>query len=1395
MSTSFLYAGKERRFGSAIAAIVKSMNNASMTAYQSTVDPDNLCDNANSILKQKNSINHYVASNLCGKSDTCFELSAYARAIKDYLNDIFQYNIAYHAFPTATQLMNMLPVVLQQKGGKPVKRIILSTSPDFIINLFYQGSETDKEECNITLLSGSQITNWQNILNVSVITPNLSVAQNRITSSFSLNLYVDKNNTPAMVDIGGSTNCWPINKCPPEVTLCSPIRKLPDYAYINNCVDGLLATARSNAAHRYQNWVDSSKNDLLQRYYAKCLKAVEVFTMTYTDREYQYTLYYYDQAGNLVKTVPPSGVNLLSPGMVEKVADSRAKRYSTAVLPKHVKPTVYRFNTVNQPVWQKTPDAGESDFYYDGLARVVASQNAQQKSEGTFSYIKYDPLGRIVESGKVQTSAITVARTRDFEGWTSFIDNQPGRSEITLTCYDQSYSAATNKKFGAAGQRNLRKRVASVLSFENTTKLAGKSYNYATHYTYDIMGNVYKLIQDYPNGIIGDKILEYDYDLQSGKVNSLSYQPGGPDQFLHRYSYDAANRLVRVETSTGGLVWETDAEYFYYRHGLLARLELGTDKVQGLDYLYTLQGFIKGINGTTTSAATDMGQDGIITPAPLGGTQTETPPQSVTLFGNTIYLYNTAQLLGAGFNGPGYGTMHNPVARDAFGYVLEYYDKDYMPVKGNTCLDALLQKQAGTVKPLYNGNISRMYTQLQNFGNPALQNLGNMGFNYRYDQLNRITSQQGWNLGGNNMTDLSLLPNDVYGMKLKYDADGNILRMKRNGGFQQPDMDSLSYRYYLQNGGMYNPENGIPATATNKLAFVKDSVPAGNYAEDLDDQNSNNYEYNIIGNLLSDKAGNIKQIDWDLQKKVTRISKTDGTLINYTYDALGNRVMKEVSGGPKPGGKTFYVRDGKGNIQSIYTWQVQPKGGKTLLTWDEAHIYGSSRIGLFKPQRVIPEMTASGGATEGPENTPTSAGSAIITAHTNLFGNLIYRNGVTVSSSRPMLSATEASDSISRGYKLYELTNHLGNVLATITDRKIPYDDGSYLNGKKQNDTKDNVADYYIADVASSQDYYAFGMEMPGRKINSSTYKFGFNDKLKDDEVYGEGNFQDYGFRMYDSRVCRFISIDPLTKKYPELTPYQFASNTPIMGVDLDGLELSTVSNSNNSTINSSLVSTEGNKSGGMFDIGGGQYVNGPFANADAARSSVFSLNTVVQLSEFEVKSDAWFEKVTETKSMSMHYYDGVSKMKFNNHDEIIQYLERQKEHFNSLSKKSDNISWVTGLGTEGLLIAAGASTVSTVPSLIIASTVGAVNQIKSWEFGNNAAAFDKLLSQYNSDYLEWAKDLFKAGYVNNLPKGGLFVVVTTHLDTSNPEKTLATSKYEFYRPCGDLYGVINVTY
>lgn len=79
---------------------------------------------------------------------------------------------------------------------------------------------------------------------------------------------------------------------------------------------------------------------------------------------------------------------------------------------------------------------------------------------------------------------------------------------------------------------------------------------------------------------------------------------------------------------------------------------------------------------------------------------------------------------------------------------------------------------------------------------------------------------------------------------------------------------------------------------------------------------------------------------------------------------------------------------------------------------------------------------------------------------------------------------------------------------------------------------------------------------MPNRHGSSDSYRYGYNGKEKDDELKGEGNSIDYEKRFYDSRIGKFLSTDPLFKSFAWFSPYQFAGNSPISCVDLDGLEM-----------------------------------------------------------------------------------------------------------------------------------------------------------------------------------------------------------------------------------------------
>ncbi|MES2780363.1 MAG: hypothetical protein V4651_10750 [Bacteroidota bacterium] len=186
------------------------------------------------------------------------------------------------------------------------------------------------------------------------------------------------------------------------------------------------------ATELYKAYLDSLNNAFDSAYIAKCRNAfkTESFTVTHPVSEYHYTLYYYDQAGNLVMTVPPKGVEESGRDRstwFDSVA--LARKNGVHLAPSHTLTTSYRYNTLNQVVEQSTPDADVSTFYYDRLGRLAVSQNAKQYAASVtengrqYSYTKYDDLGRIIEVGQLTNETTTVITQdisqdiNDFNDW------------------------------------------------------------------------------------------------------------------------------------------------------------------------------------------------------------------------------------------------------------------------------------------------------------------------------------------------------------------------------------------------------------------------------------------------------------------------------------------------------------------------------------------------------------------------------------------------------------------------------------------------------------------------------------------------------------------------------------------------------------------------------------------------------------------------------------------------------------------------------------------------------------------------------------------------------------------------------------------------------------------
>ena len=909
-----------------------------------------------------------------------------------------------------------------------------------------------------------------------------------------------------------------------------------------------------------------------------------VVTRNTVENNYPFTLYYYDLSGNLVQTVPPEGFSdeFSNQSAIDAVA--LARKNGESKLPEHHSyHSTYKQNSLNQIIEQTSPDMGsvgstgeiennKTRFWYDKYGLLIASQDPSQLEDGRFSYTLYDGKKRIVEVGESESGYISNATLH----LTRFIENprelsSPRLYDVTRTYYDSDdrISPKESERF-IYGQTNLVNRVASVEYYEELGETSKKIHAY--HYSYDVHGNVREMVQSF---FIPKKVtfhMLYDYDLVSGNVKQISFQQDQEDAFYHKYVYDADNRLESVYTSTDGDIWDKDSKYAYYDHGPLARTELGAKRVQGIDYAYTIQGWLKGVNSGSLnmSSANDMMGDGSV-PEPLGG------------------LLNNAQEGDASL-----------AAKDAIAYQLNYFGGDYSSRGQNSTLGRGFSN-AGSTDDLYNGNIASMQVGLRK-RRIAGQQLNvehlysdNSHYRYRYDQFNRLKSMR-----LNNNEEGSGLFNTNY----RYDFNGNLQGLIRADN-QGNVMDNLEYEY---------------ASGRNQLLKVREQAAAlydgknDDYSERDPSRLQADFTYDNNGNMVSDYNSYIANIDWTASGKVRRVTKEIGLdkMVDsrFYYDAMGNRSVKVVQPKNASGQTkeedwiyTYYVRDAQGNVLGIYSLDIESEGGdkyRERVALEENYIYGSDRLGSHQRRVEISNalFESLGKDSEGAYKRSKYVAELTIGVGTELGGET------------PSVFDYGERRSVIRGNKRYELKNHLGNVMSVITDRKRPsfatveeLVEGLGLGGLFGGLTPSvldvsYVFQAYVPEVISTSEYYPFGMPMPGRNFQSGNgYRYGFQGQEKDNEIKGEGNSINYKYRMHDPRLGRFFSVDPLASKYPWNSPYAFSENRLIDAVELEGLESALINNPYvNAAMNQDVIKHSSNfkaSAENVFEISAGTQAAG----------------------------------------------------------------------------------------------------------------------------------------------------------------------------------------------------------
>ncbi|WP_420603221.1 RHS repeat-associated core domain-containing protein [Flagellimonas sp.] len=629
-------------------------------------------------------------------------------------------------------------------------------------------------------------------------------------------------------------------------------------------------------------------------------------TVNYKENYYDYSLNEYDEADRLVKSYQPLGTT------------------------KATKPfTSYEYNALGQLVHTDSPDEGEAWFKYRKDGQIRFSQNSKQKLAGEFSYTHYDTFGRPLESGVFLENGTYVFDPANANGLDAIIDNVYTLDEIqndtdnfpNANCREQQFTT-----YDIADDAAL----ALLLDSSRANLYASQSFvagNVAhtandiseTWYAYDVYGRVKWLVQNIQG--LGTKTIDYEYHPTTGLVTQVIFQKTvDGEEFIHRYAYDVKDRLSTVETSSdGGTAFTLQAQYNYYETDGLKRVDLANG-AQGVDYIYNLAGQLKSINQLDLTATDPSGNN------------------------------------------------------DLFGMQLDYHHADYNRVVANM--------QAATTygTDQFNGNIKGVRWS-------NAHNTGTSEYVYSYDRNNWLTeanfdpSDSGnldaslpltGNVSGDKVAadnivisapatilPLSTLRIDPSGggsdydvTNITYDANGNIQSLKRNKGSQDDGnaMDDLAYAYKT------DPQDG-----PNQLVRVDDAdgdvVGADDLADQIGDENNQNYHYNGIGQLIEDweqvtdaekqqyiadgiVPNSVIRYEYNAAGLVTAVKKKEVPLVRFFYNDRNHRTKKETYTNGTLQYTTYYVRDVAGQTMAIY----DDFGGSVALK--EQTVYGAGRIGV-----------------------------------------------------------------------------------------------------------------------------------------------------------------------------------------------------------------------------------------------------------------------------------------------------------------------------------------------------------------------------------------------------------------------------------------------------------------
>ena len=507
----------------------------------------------------------------------------------------------------------------------------------------------------------------------------------------------------------------------------------------------------------------------------------------------------------------------------------------------------YRYDSKGRCIYKRLPGCEHITYAYDSKGRIATMQDGILRSKGQVRFYLYDHLNRNVMSGiadsfmTIWTDARKTGSGDGLCGTMYRIDNNDGNTsmgnayiKLENVYYYDDYSFVETFpacfNAGTTDGSHGNTRLTGVMTSVDGGNISGNRYNYRLM-EYDEWGNC---CRTYSTNTV----------IINVSATPAPFPPGGTRGMAKAPSMGMINKVsdtYDVKTTTFSYTDKPVMEEIRHYAGLD---DSSPKYTEVYTYTYNDSDMLREIKHRLTVA---------------GMAQTASSPVSVAKYSYDHHGRLTSQV----FN-------NSSRLKTSFQYnIRSWLTKAACPLFTET-----LEYESPTVSgatAMYSGNISAITWRSST--NTAVQS-----YAYVYDKANRL----GGAIHGINGSNVNR-----YSENATYDINGNILTLKRRGMLDDGSFGMVDNLKMTYNGNqLHGIKDSSPDNPTYKDAFhYSDRPGSGSEPE---------FEYDANGRMTKNLDRGICRIEYNLLNLPVKITYTDGSYVNFSYDAMGNRVISST---------------------------------------------------------------------------------------------------------------------------------------------------------------------------------------------------------------------------------------------------------------------------------------------------------------------------------------------------------------------------------------------------------------------------------------------------------------------------------------------------------------------